>query len=527
MDNQLNGLLEQQAYEGAPKIEEEVVTEEQKECAKRFKTLSVGCFFYALFYTFCLYQNKAGITYPFFVGGTLCFFSYYFRRFGATAAKDRGFLMGTMMLLGILNCVTDSGVIHFLNRLVIVGLFGVFIIETFQDSITWRIGTWIKALMHLLFGGISQIYRPFEDGYWSCRLNQNQKEVTQETKERRKRIIYVVLGLVLSSPIVLFITMLLGSADALFYQMLCDTWDTLFSWSLPEFLTDGDLTGWLWMIICGFLVSYGVMTYSSKRQYLANVAKTASVQWDALIAIAFLSMFMIVYGLFCGIQIFGLFLGWMTLPEGYTYAEYARQGFFQLVFVCLFNIMLVLGVTGLFRKNKWLQILLTGISGCTYIMVISSAYRMILYIDCYQLTFLRVFVLWALVMIAMVLGGVICSIWKPEFGLFRYLLVTVVSGYLIFAIAQPDYWIARYNVNRFMQGEEVDMWYLTRNLSTDAAPVVLELAKGNYPVEEKDNVNASLHVFKERVMEKTEDMYIRNWNISRAYARRLCEKMRN
>ena len=42
----------------------------------RFKSLGLGCFLYALFYTFCLYHNTAGITYPFFVGGTLWFLDF-------------------------------------------------------------------------------------------------------------------------------------------------------------------------------------------------------------------------------------------------------------------------------------------------------------------------------------------------------------------------------------------------------------------------------------------------------------------
>ena len=116
MDNQFNGLPTQQAWESAPKMQEkqEQVTEEQRESAKRFHILSAGCFLYALFYTFCLYQNNSGITYPFLIGGTLYFFGYYSRRFGATAARDRNFLTGAMLLLGILNCTTDSGILIFL-----------------------------------------------------------------------------------------------------------------------------------------------------------------------------------------------------------------------------------------------------------------------------------------------------------------------------------------------------------------------------------------------------------------------------
>lgn len=521
MDNQLNSLPIQQACESAPKIQEQQVSEEQKEGAMRFKMLSAGCFFYALLYTFCLYQNKSGITYPFLIGGTLYFLCYYFKRFGATAAKDRKFLVGAMLLTGILNCTTDSGVLIFFNRSLIVFLIGVLILQSFHASICWKLGTWGKALMHLLFGSISQIYRPFEDGYWNYKLTERRKEITLEQKERKRKLTYGVLGIVLSIPVLFVLMILLGSADALFYEMISDAWDTLFSWSLPEFLTSGDLGGILWMLACSFVCMYGLLTYSGKRSYIENAVKVTAIEWDSFIAIAFLSMITVVYCLFCRIQIFGLFLGWMELPEGYTYASYARQGFFQLLFVCIFNICLVLFVTSLFQKNKWLQALLTVISVCTYIMVASSAYRMLLYINTYQLTFLRVFVLWALLMIAVLLVGVIRYIWCQEFGLFRFMLVTVVIGYLAFATVHPDYWIAKYNISQFEQGEETDLWYLTRNLSTDAASAVCELLTEEYPQERKVQVAGALIKYEERIEEETSDMNIRNWNLSRGLAERL------
>lgn len=532
MDNQLNGLPIQQACESAPKNQEmqkqteerEQITEEQREGAERFKLLSVGCFLYALFYTFCLYQNKSGITYPFLIGGTLYFFGYYFKRFGATAARDKSFLAGAMILLGILNCTTDSDVLIFFNRLMLVFLLGVLILERFHDSIRWKLGTWGKALTHLLFGSISQIYRPIEDLYWNYKLKEKKEEATPESKERKRKILYGLLGVGCSLPVLFILMLLLGSADALFYELICDIWDTLFSWSLPEFLKNEDFPGIMWMLLCSFLGIYGLLTYAGKRNYIENAVKTTPVEWEAFLAIAFLSLITIVYCVFCGIQIFGLFLGWMTLPEGYTYASYARQGFFQLLFVCLFNIGLVLGCLGLFKKNKWLQALLTLISVCTYIMVASSAYRMILYINSYQLTFFRVFVLWALLMIALVMGGVIRYIWCQQFGLFRYLLTTVVIGYITFAAVHPDYWIAKYNINQLVQGEESDLLYLTCNLSTDAAPAVLELLSDEYPQEQKAQVTGALIRYEERIEEKTADMHIRNWNVSRAYAEWISKK---
>ncbi len=527
MDNQLNCLPIQQACESAPKIqaqveEKEQMTEEQRESALRFKSLSVGCFLYALFFTFCLYQNKSGITYPFFVGGTLYFFYSYSKRFGATAAKDRRFLMTAMLLLGIINATTDSGVLIFLNRIMIVFLFGVLVLESFHDCIGWKLWVWIKTLTYLVCGSMSKLFQPFGDFGQFWKLREKTMEQTPERKARNQRLRYGGIGVCLSIPVLFFICLQLGSADPLFYEMLCNVWDVFASWSLPEFLKSEDFMGVLCMIIGSFLGMYGLLIYSGKRQYIEKASKTVAVEWDAYIAVTFLSMFAIVYCLFCGIQIFGLFLGRMTLPEGYTYAGYARQGFFQLLFVCLFNIGLVLFCLGFFKKNKWLKGMLTLISGCTYIMTASSAYRMILYISSYQLTFLRVFVLWSLLMIAFVLAGILLYIRNQNFGLFRYLLLTVAVGSIVFSAAHPDYWIAKYNINQFVQQEkDIDPWYLTTNLSLDAAPVVYELQTADYAQKWDSRVADILNRYDLRIAEKTEDMHIRSWNASRAYAKFL------
>ena len=50
-----------------------VYTQRLKE---HFSFFGIGSALYAIFYTFCLYKNASGITYPFFVAGTLCYFFF-------------------------------------------------------------------------------------------------------------------------------------------------------------------------------------------------------------------------------------------------------------------------------------------------------------------------------------------------------------------------------------------------------------------------------------------------------------------
>lgn len=156
----------------------------------------------------------------------------------------------------------------------------------------------------------------------------------------------------------------------------------------------------------------------------------------------------LVYLIFCIIQIFYLFCGIGSLPDDYTYAEYAREGYFQLLFVCLFNIPLVLLCSRLFTKHWLLQALLSFICACTCLMIASSAYWMILYISAYVLTFLRVFVLWTLSVMILVLIGSLILIYQNRFPFVKYILAVIVVFFLLLTFSRPDAGIARYNLTQ-------------------------------------------------------------------------------
>src|SRR5699024_4004073 len=115
------------------------------------------------------------------------------------------------------------------------------------------------------------------------------------------------------------------------------------------------------------------------------------------------------------IQIVYLFLRLDTgLPDGMTYSQYAHEGFWQLLVVSMINFAAVVICIQIFEKNKVLQMLLCVISVCTCVMILSAAYRMMLYVGEYDLTFLRVLVLWFLAVLMIIFFGVIYSIFRRD-----------------------------------------------------------------------------------------------------------------
>lgn len=257
-----------------------------------------------------------------------------------------------------------------------------------------------------------------------------------------------------------------------------------------------------------------------------------------MLAITVTGMLTVLYLAFSVVQIEGLFLGRMQLPQGYTYASYAREGFFQLMAVSFLNLVIVLVCLYYFRDGKVLKTILTIMSVCTFIMIASSAMRMVMYIRSYYLTFLRVLVLWGLALLAVLFLGVLINIFKEGFPLFRYSVAVVTVLYLALSFAHPDYIIARVNA-----AEDYDYWYLS-GLCADAAPVlvpymeekgyVMEAWMSETPTEygkknddgytDRDRASNFGYYWMERMQGRAEDFGVRAFNLSRYRMLRLLDK---
>lgn len=199
-----------------------------------------------------------------------------------------------------------------------------------------------------------------------------------------------------------------------------------------------------------------------------------------------------------------------------------------------------------------LKLILTVISGCTFIMILSSALRMIMYINRYNLTFLRIFVLWSLAVIFLLMAGVTIFIYMNKFSLFTYSCVIVTVFYICLSFSHPDYWIARYNLMpehlEYLDDYDIrDNQKYLRKLSADAAPVLLNKSKNPYlpPFgfdsfesaqdtedtirnDKEENIPEELlwiYRYYENMEELSNDMHIRNFNFSVYTAQKYVNKL--
>jgi len=454
---------------------------------------------YALFFTFCLYKNAAGVTMPFFVAGTLFYFYLCMKKSEVLRKKDGYFYEVSILLLGCSTWITGDSRIILFNYGAIFLLLVMFMLHQFFRDEKWDIPEFIGNMISAVFGTIGSLHRPFTD-YNSYIKGKN--------KEKRQIVPYIFAGLLIALPLIIIILMLLSSADLVFARSLEFIWKNIV---IPE-----NFIGILLLTLFAYFASYCFISYLTTVR--KDMQKGKRKTGEPVIAITFNALIALVYLIFSGIQILYLFVGNLKLPDNYTYAQYAREGFFQLVAVCILNLAIVLFCIFYYKENKILKILLTLISICTYIMIASSTLRMVLYIGQYHLTFLRVFVLWALVVIFMVMTGILIYIWKPEFGLLKYLTIVITVLYLLFSYSHPDYFIADYNYSKIPleESEKISTWYLFE-LSSDAAPVILEYAtrlESDAGYELTESEKADLKEYFQQIYDQNNHMDFRTFNLS-------------
>ncbi len=418
---------------------------------------------FSAFYVCCLFENVSGILYPVFLLGMIWLYGFLMERGGRRIKKESRRYLLAVLLLGISTFLTGNPVIIWLNRLAVWLLWGMVLLHDGREDQNWSVFRYVGDLWDLAVTVLPRLFAVFPE------LARSRRERQREagTEKKHDKLIYVILGLLLGVTLLCLILPLLISADAVFDQLLGEAFDFVVR-ILGNLMIPTKLIRILLMFLWGVMFFYGVYSAVKNRKDQSE-EKDLRTQ-EPVLAITVLAVIGVVYLLFCMVQISYLFTGGFALPEEYSYAGFARQGFFQLLFVSGLNLLLVLVILGFFRENKILKIMLTVLSACTYIMMISSACRMLLYIQAYQLTRLRVLVLFALLVLAVLFAGVIRNIYRESFPLFRYSVAVVTVIYLMLSFSRMDAWIASYNIAH-------DQTTYLYELSVDASGVMMKAAK--------------------------------------------------
>jgi len=241
-----------------------------------------------------------------------------------------------------------------------------------------------------------------------------------------------------------------------------------------------------------------------------------------------LSLLNIVYITFTVIQFAYLFGGnSFMLPSSFTYAEYARRGFFELIAVAIINFGILLFSITFVKKesrkaNAVINAFLSAIAVFTFVLLISAFYRMALYEMAYGYTYLRIFVQAFMILLFVLFIINLAYIWYRRLPIIKLYILCSLIIYITLNFANVDAIIARNNINRYYSTEEIDVGYLTM-LSYDAIPEMTRLLKS----EDKEIVNAVNDYFeKEKKILSEQDQW-QSYNFSKIKAQKVLDKYIN
>lgn len=253
-------------------------------------------------------------------------------------------------------------------------------------------------------------------------------------KKKNEKIINITLGILIGLLFASIILFLLSSADDYFNSFL------------SKIMTNIHVNFNMWIIIKFFiffiiLFTIGINLFKCKD---LNMKKNKIKFIDKTIIITMLSVINFAFILFLVSEISKLCGNFLNIPNGYIYSSYAREGFFQLLFVTLIDFSIILYLiykTNLVKENKIIKILLLLLIIFQILLIFNSYYRMFLYIEKYGFTNLRIQVILFLFMELLLFGVIVKKILKSIKNDSLIFLIIICTTYILNLYMCSDWFI--------------------------------------------------------------------------------------
>ena len=330
-----------------------------------------------------------------------------------------------------------------------------------------------------------------------------------------KKGISVLLGLCIALPLLLILVPLLMFADAAF-EGLMD--------SLPKF----DIAQIFITLLFGISLSWLLYSRSVALRHCQTAEpRTAPQLFTGLASLTVNTVLITV----CAVYLVYLFsqLAYFSggfagiLPEGFTHAEYARRGFFEMAWLCALNLSIIIGALWLCRDKdpaprltRWLCLFVGAV---TLFLVATASAKMLMYIDSYGLSRLRVLTQVIMIFLGLVTVYVCLWLFIRKLPYMKCVMLTALALTAVVSWADVDTVVARYNTESYLSGKlaVIDVDYLGK-LGDGAVPYLAKLAQCS-----DETVRAAAF---EQLLERAEDSQdpdLRSWNYADAVAQRYLE----
>lgn len=401
-------------------------------------------------FNFLFWGTHWGINYPIGVALVLGIGLWQAKQMGIQMHRNNRILLVIAIIFPLITLWRREPFSLFINSLVVL-------LALFTLTIAFVKGKWPEFRLLDFISRFSLI--PFQ-GWTSYRAQR-----TGDAKSRRQISASIGRGLLLALPILIVLSALLASADYVFAEWL----ENIFAWLRIE-----NFVEFIWRaiwIIAVAMISLMAYSYAFLQSGKNKLFKGGKELFDPFLGIIETAMVLgsviALYSVFVGIQFRYFFGGILNInATGFTYADYARRGFAELVLVSVISIALymILSIVGKRvnrRETRIFSFMSMTLLGLVSVMLISAFQRLVLYEEIYGFTRTRTNVHIFMILLGLFFVALLVAEFRQERRNFtRVLIATLLIFGLVLPIVNVDAFVVRANIDIYEENGAIDVAYL-------------------------------------------------------------------
>jgi hypothetical protein len=488
------------------------------------------CLGLAWVFDFLFWGKAWGISFPIFTGLMLILGFWFASRVGLKPARNSLFLLIPVIFFAAVVAIRAEGFTIFLGI-----AFTIFL--SLILAITFLGGRWTRYSFSDFF---VKVLLFFPNGLGLLRNSQPKPSGKQKNSSP---LVPVLRGLLIALPIVWVLAALLASADVIFGDWLTDLFSFLKIDNFVEYIFRG-----FYILILGYLLAaaYLFALNKSKNEDLLGLKKPViSPVLGFTEAAIVLGSVCLLFAAFVTVQFQYFFGGTANIlgnSSGFTYAEYARQGFAELVVVAVLSLFMFIALSTIAQRGKtqqqtWFSGLGVTLMVLVSVILVSAFQRLLLYESVFGFTRLRtfphVFMIWLGILLAAV---VLLELLNRRRAFALAVLLAAIGFAATLPLLNVDAFIVRENLRLIAAGhvepaesasrlgsDTVDIGYLA-SLSEDAVPPLVatyQQAAADGDEELRQIAAGALACHASQHFDHSGDTAWQSWHYSRSSARQL------
>ena len=485
--------------------------------AREIRLLAALALIAGIIFDYLFFGKAIGVSYPLFVTVFYCVFWVASHKRVSFQIDFGWFLFIPILLLSAAFAIHSNPVLLARNFVLIPLLLLVqttLLVYGYEWSSVRCVLRFLGKLIRQIFGNAPKVF---------LEVISLAKVAYRIAPEKRKTLKNIFIGLIISAPLLFIVIALLAEADTVFQNVIADIFKSLeFIDSIP-FAEHVRIIGIITVLLFGYLT----VVLQAKVEGVSAPAERYTWSWDPIIVTTVLVMVNAVYILFCVIQFTYLFGGEATIRSipDYTYAEYARRGFSELIVVTVINLSILLIGLHVTKNNRKLDRLVLVLRCllvlCTVIMLYSAHLRLKLYEEAYGYTYARIFAHTFIGLLFVLFMLTFYKFWRREFPLLKAFAIAALLTYTTLNYVNVDAVIAQKNVDRYFETGKIDLEYL-QELSDDAIPELTRLSAAD----NGDGVGKKMAVvLREKQTELRSENPWQSYNFSKSKVKRILSKI--